>query len=201
MWDTLSVFLLAFAAFLATEFLGIFNKLNFFLTIVVSFGSAFFLFQFLKRKVVHFCTAKLSDTCVIFEFENETKTINFSELTSYKSYYGKNGPILYLNNNVEKFKIFANNNFCDSDDFKTFSDDAIIQLNKYKDKNNLTLIHEGSMYATKGFLYFLFIATSIYFLSFTLESKDLRPYIGIGGGVYLLISWIAYFNKRDLKSK
>lgn len=201
MWGTLLVVLLAIATFIAIAFLGIFNKLNMVMTIVVSFSSAFLLFKFLKRKVVHACTAKLGDTYIIFELENETKTINFNELTSYKSYYGKNGPILYLNSNAENFKIFANNNFCQTDDFKIFSDDTIIQLDKYKEKNNLTLIHQGSAYATKGFLYFIFIATSMYFLSFTIESKNIRPYIGIGGGFYLLIMWVAYFNKRDLKSK
>lgn len=95
----------------------------------------------------------------------------------------------------------ANNSFCKTDDFKIFSDDTITQLDKYKDKNNLTLIHEASIYTTKGFLYFLFIATSLYILSFIIESKDLRPYIGFGGGFYLLIMWIAYFNKRNFRNK
>ncbi|MBS1756726.1 MAG: hypothetical protein JSU03_05565 [Bacteroidetes bacterium] len=201
MWDTLIVLFSTIAIFMLTEFLGIYSKINIILTIVLSFGLAFLFFQFLKKKAVRNCSVKLSDTSVVFEFENETKAINFNELTSYKSYSGRNGPILYLNSKVEKFKIFANNNFCKTDDFKIFSDDAIIQLNKYKDKNNLTLIHEGSIYATKGFLYFLFIATSIYLLSFIIESKDIRIYIGFGGGFYLLIMWIAYFNKRDLTSK
>jgi hypothetical protein len=201
MWDTLLVILLAIATFIAAAFVCIFNRLNFVLTIVLSLSLALLLFQSFKRKVVHICTAKLGDTSVIFEFKNETKTINFNQLTSYKSYYGKNGPVLYLKNNIYNFKIYANNNFCKTEDFKSFCDDAIIQLDKYKANNNLTLIHEGSIYATKGFLYFLFIATFIYLLSFLIESKDIRYYIGFSGGFYLLIMWIAYFNKRDLKSK
>lgn len=199
--DTFLVLLTCIVLFASVMFICIKLSIDKSLMVVIELILMFLTFRLLKKKAVSNCTAKLGDTSVIFEFGNEAKTINFNELTSYKSYYGNNGPILYLNSNVENFKIFANNNFCKTDDFKIFSDDAIIQLDKYKDKNNLTLIHEGSIYATKGFLYFLFIATSMYFLSFTIESKDIRPYIGIGGGVYLLIMWIAYFNKRDLKSK
>jgi len=201
MWDTLTVVLLAMATFVFSEFLGIYLKLNLLVTIVLSFGLAFLLFQALKRKVVRSCIARLSENSVEFDFTNETKLINFADLISFKDYNGRNGPILYLKTNTENFKIFSNNNFCKTDDFKKFCDDSIIQLDKYKAKNNLTLIHRGSIYSTKGFLYFLITATSIYLLSFIIESKELRPYIGFGGGFYLLIMWIAYYIKGDLKSK
>jgi len=197
MWETLIVGLLAIATFIATEFIGIFNKLNFVLTIVLSFGLAFLLFHFFKRKVVHTCTAKLGDASVIFEFENETKTINFNELTSYKSYYGKNGPVLYLKENIDNFKIYANKNFCKTDDFKSFCEDTIIQLDKYRDKNNVTLIHEGSIFTTKGILYFLIAATSIYLLSFFIETKNLRIAFGISGVFYFFIMWTRYFIERN----
>lgn len=197
MWDTLIVVFSAIAIFILTEFFGIYSKPNMVLTVILSFGLAYLLFQFFKRKVVHTCNAKLGDTSIIFEFENETKTINFDELTSYKSYYGKNGPILYLNSNLEKFKIFANNNFCKTADFKTFCDDTIIQLDKYRDKNNVTLIHEGSIFATKGMLYFLIIATSIYLFAFFIETKALRLAIGIGGAFYFFIMWTKYYIENN----
>ena len=197
MWDTLIVVLLAIATFIATEFVGIFNKLNLALTIILSFGLAFLLFQFLKRKVVHTCTAKLGETSVIFEFEKETKTINFNELTSYKSYYGKNGPVLYLKDNINNFKIYANNNFCKTDDFKAFCEDTIIQLDKYRDKNNVALIHEGSIFTTKGMLYFLIVTTSIYLIAFFIETNTLRLAIGISGGFYFFIMWTRYFIEKN----
>ncbi|HRH48853.1 MAG TPA: hypothetical protein PLP23_08875 [Panacibacter sp.] len=201
MWQTLIVVLLAIATFIATEFIGIFNKLNLVLTIALGFGLAFSFFQFFKKKAIHNCIAKLGDTSVIFEFENETKTINFNELTSYKSYYGKNGPVLYLKNNIDNFQISANNNFCKIDDFKSFCEDAITQLDKYREKSNLELIHEGSIFATKAMLYFLIVATSIYLLAFFIETRTLRLAIGISGGFYFFIMWTKYFieqkNLRD----
>ena len=144
-WDTLIVVLLALATYVATVFVGISNKLNIILTIVVSFGLAFLLFQLFKGKVVRACTAKLDDTSVVFEFQNETKTFNFSDLTSYKSYDGRSGLILYLNSNIENFKIIANNNFCKTDNFKLFCKDTIIQLDKYRETHS-SIIKKYSRY-------------------------------------------------------
>jgi thiol:disulfide interchange protein len=59
MWDTLTVVLLAMATFVLSEFLGIYLELNLLVTLVLSFGLAFLLFQALKRKVVRSCIAIL----------------------------------------------------------------------------------------------------------------------------------------------
>lgn len=196
--DTLTVILLTIATFILSEFLGIYLKLNLLLTMVLSFGLAFLLFQTLKRKVIRSCMARLSETSVEFDFVNETKVINFNELISFKSYDGKNGPILYLRTQAENFKIFANSNFCKTNNFKMFCDDAITQLDKYKDKNNLTLIHEGSIFTKKGMLYFLISTTAIYLFAFLFETKALRIAIGISGGLYFFAMWTKYYieNKR-----
>jgi hypothetical protein len=170
MWDTLSVILLTIVTFILSEFLGLYLQLNLLLTIVISLGFALLFFKVLRRKVVRSCIARLGETSVQFDFSDEIKVINFSDLISFKDYNGKNGPILYLRTQTDNFKIFANNNFCKTDDFKRFSDDTIIQLDKYKDKNNLALIHEGSIFTKKRMLYFLIIATSIY-LAFYLSQE------------------------------
>lgn len=192
MWDTLIVVLSVIVVFILTEFLAIYNNLNFVLSIILSFGLALLLFQILKQKVVHNCTAKLGGTSVIFEFDNSIKTINFGELISYKSYYGKNGSILYLKSNSDNFKMFANKAFCKTADFRTFCDDTKAQLAKYRDTHNSALIHEGSIFTKKGMLYFLIVATLIYLLSFFVETKSLRIAIGIGGGLYFVIMWTIY---------
>lgn len=130
-WETLIVVLLSIATFLGTGLLGVSNDLNFILTIVLSSGLALLQFQFFKKKVINTCIAKLGSDSIVFEFQNETKSFNLGDLTSYKSYNGKSGLILYLNSNKEKFKIITNNNFCKTDDFELFCKDTIIQLDKY----------------------------------------------------------------------
>ena len=201
MWGTLSIVLSAIAVFILTAVFGIYYNLNLLLTIFISFGLAILLFQIFKRKVVYPCTAKLGNTSVIFEFKSGTKAINFSNLTSYKSYYGKNGPILYLKSNSENFKVFANNNFCKTDSFKKFCDDTIAQLDKYRDTHNLALINEDSIFTKKGMLYFLIIATLIYLLAFFVETNTLRIAIGIGGGFYFFIMWAKYLIENDKAKK
>jgi hypothetical protein len=196
MWNTLIVVLFTIVTFIATEFIGLLYKLNLALTIVLSFGLAFLLFQFLKHKVVYTCSATLNEDSIIFEFEKETRAINFNELTSYKSYYGKNGPLLYLKSDIGHFKISANNLFCKTEGFKSFCEQAIIQLDKYRDKKNATLIHEGSIFTTKGMLYFLIVATSTYLLAFFIESKTVRLAIGISGGFYIFIMWTRYIIEK-----
>jgi hypothetical protein len=199
MWNTLGVILLAIVTFILSEFLGLFLQLNNLFTIVLSLGFALLLFKVLKRKVARSCIARLSETSVQFDFTDEIKVINFSDLISFENYDGQNGPVLYLRTQTDNFKIFANNNFCKTDDFKMFCDDTIIQLDKYKDANNLALIHEGSIFTQKGMLYFLIISTSIYFIGFLFESKALRIAMGIGGGFYFFIMWAKYYieNKKQ----
>jgi hypothetical protein len=96
--------------------------------------------------------------------------------------------------------MFANNNFCDPDAFNAFCEDLIIQLDKYKIKSNSDIIHESSIFATKGMLYFLVAITLVYLVSFFFETKTLKVAIGIGGGFYLLLMWTKYFieNKKKL---
>lgn len=143
----------------------------------------------------------MNDTFVEFEFKTNSKIINFADLTSFKAYYGKNGPLLYLKNNIDNFKLSANNNFCKTDGFRVFCEDIIIQLDKYKTQNNSNLIHEGSIFTKKWMTYFLICGTLIYLLSFFIETKVLRIAVGISGGFYFLLMWTVYVVERHAKPK
>jgi hypothetical protein len=158
------------------------------------------IFKLLKKNTFGNCIAQLSDTKVEFNFDEQLRTINFDDILSFKTYYGNNATVLYLKDNTYNFKLYANN-FCDRKSFDVFCKDIIIQLDKYKSADHPNIIHEGSVFATKGMLYFLSIATLIYLLAFFVETKEASLYVGIGGGFYLLVMWFAYFNKRNSKSK
>lgn len=176
-------------------------EVNLFLSMAISFGISFLLFQLLKRKAIFNCRATLDETSVRFEFEENTKTINFSNLTSYEYYYGKNGPVLYLKNDLESFKIEANNNFCQTSELKLFCEDIIIKLKKYSNDNNLK-IQNSSIFASKKMLIFLIFLTAIYLISFSIEPKEMKIYFGIAGGIYLIVFWSLYFwNKNEEQKK
>ncbi len=41
-----------------------------------------------------------------------------------------------VKDSMNDFKLFYHNTFCKTDDFKSFCTNTIIQLDKYRDKNN-----------------------------------------------------------------
>jgi hypothetical protein len=180
--------------------IGIYLKLQQIVIYVIAIIAIILSYQLLKKNTFGYCVAKISDTKVDFNFDENVKTINFDDLISFKAYYGSKATILYLNKSNEKFKLYANN-FCKRENFDIFCKDIIIQLDNYKSNNNPNIIHEGSAYATKGMLYFLIVATFIYLFSFFVEQKDSRLSIGLAGGFFLLMMWSAYFLKRKDKSK
>ena len=99
----------------------------------------------LKGKAVGSCSAFLNDAFVEFDFENNcVKKIDFKSLISFKKYYGKNGPIIYLTSPMENFKLAANSKFCDPKSFDTFSRDLMSTLANYKNEVAPDLIHKGS---------------------------------------------------------
>jgi hypothetical protein len=186
--------------FIALMFIGVYMDLQTYVIVIIDLGLTILLFRTLRGKAVLNCVAKLGETYIEFDFEKGSRVINFSDLISYKVYYGKNGPILYLKNTSDNFKIFANNNFCKTEHFIAFCKDTIVQLDTYKSTHNSNIIHEGSIYATKAMLYFLIAVTSIYLIGFFIESKTARLAVGLGGGWYLLMMWIIYSKRSKLKS-
>jgi hypothetical protein len=196
----LMVLLVCFVTFMLIIGIGVYLKLQKIVTYIITPIVTILVYQLLKKNTFGYCVAKISDTKVDFNFYKNLRTINFDDITSFKAYYGNNATVLYLKNTADNFKIYANN-FCNRKSFDSFCQDIIIQLDKYKSNDNPQIIHAGSVFATNGMLYFLIIATSIYLLGFLFETDELKLYIGVGGGFYLLVMWVAYFNKRDLKSK
>lgn len=198
--NTLLVLLPCIIIFVAIVIIGALLSIQILIVIIVSFTLSFIIFRAVKNKAISNCVARLSETSVEFQFDNNTsRTINFTNLTSFKVYYGQNATVLYLRNNADNFKIYANSNFCKPDSFNSFCEDIVTQLDKYKIETKSNLIHQGSIFATKGMLYFLISATLIYLISFFIESKKLRIAIGITGGFYLFIMWTRYFIEKKRK--
>lgn len=200
MGDTVIVLMLCIAAFISLMFLGIYLSMNKFMLIFLDTTLAIILFQLLKKKARRSCKAKITDNSVEFEFDQfRTRKILFDDLVSYKFYDGKNGPILYLPNNIDDFRIAANNNFCKPDDFIIFCQDILVRLETFKNKPNSHLVHKGSIFATTGMLYFLTIASLVYLISFYFETSSLRIAIGIGGGFYCTTMWLLYYIQKTKK--
>ena len=167
------------------------------LAFVVGPGPAIAFFFWVRRYVVRQGTAQLSDTRLNIVLGETPKNIDFQDLVSFKSYAGKNGTVLYLNTKADHFSLSANENFCDTDAFVAFCAAVIAQLDLYQQKFRPTLVYQGSIYATNGFLRFLVFATVVYLLTFAIEPSDLRPYIGIPAGLWLALMWGGCLYKRS----
>ena len=198
-------------SFIIVVFAIIFNESSVNMAYLFSIPSlivALLTFRYLKKFAVRNCAAKLYSDFVAFEFKNDLiRTINFKDLISYKVYYGKNGPVLYLRNNTDRFKLFANDNFCKSEPFETFCKDIINQIDKYVIDNKAIIIHEGSSFATKKMLYFLLISTPILLFLFYITTTDYISYIDlkmrirIYGVTFILGFWIIYLIAKKRKKK
>lgn len=197
---TLLVLLACFAIFIITIVLAAHFKMQEIFIYIIVIINIIVVYKLLKKYTFGNCVATISDTNVEFNFGRNLRVINFNDLISFKAYYGNKGTVLHLNNSTDNFRLYANN-YCDRKSFDVFCKEIIIQLDKYKSADHANIIHKGSVFATKGMLYFLSTSTLIYLLAFLVENKEVRLYVGIGGGFYLLFMWVAYFNKRDLKSK
>jgi hypothetical protein len=175
---------------------------------ILSIIVAIFLFRYIKKFAVRNCIAKLNTDSVVFEFKNDLiRTIYFNHLTSYKVYYGNNGPVLYLRNNIDHFKIFANDNFCKSEPFVVFCKDILVKIDNYFIENKSAIIHEGSVFQTKGMLLFLTFSTPIVLLLIyitttdLIEIDDLNLFIRSFGGVFLFVFWFKYIIEKYRKNK
>jgi hypothetical protein len=175
---------------------------------ILSIIVAIFLFRYIKKFAVRNCIAKLNSNSVVFEFKNNfIRTINFNDLTSYKVYYGNNGPVLYLRNNIDHFKIFANDNFCKSEPLVAFCKDILAKIDNYVIDNKSTIIHEGSVFLTKGMFLFMIISTPIVLLLIyitttdLIEFTDLNLFIRSFGGAFLFIFWLKYIIEKNRKNK
>jgi len=196
---TLLVLMICFAVFIITILIGVSLKIQEILIMGIELVLMILLFQFLKKIATGNCIAKINDTKVEFNLEEDLKIINFSDLVSFKVHYGSNATVLYLKTENDNFKIYTTS--FSRENFQSFCKDIQIRIEEYKASNKTQIIHKGSIFATAGMLYFLVIATLIYLLAFIVETKELRLAIGISGGFYLLIMWIAYSNKRKLEDK
>lgn len=141
-------------------------------------------------------TAQLSDSMLALILD-QTTTINFSELRYYYIYDGKNGIVFTLGfNSGRKFKLVANNNFCNAESFKILLNDFQTQVEEYKVQHQANIRHLYSIFARKQNVYLLTILTlfTIAGLYFTQMPVISLP---IGASFSLLIGWIRYFQLRS----
>lgn len=162
------------------------------LSIIV--GVLFFLLN--KHRIKKTGKADLSETGVVFELSDNIN-IKFSDLKYYYIYDGKNGIVFTLGLlDGTKFKIGANNNFCNVEPLKSLLIDIQEEIEKYKTQNQVNIIHLKSILARKNAVYVLSFITVLIILGFIFTKMPVMI-VSIAFTLPILINWIQYFRLKN----
>jgi len=166
------------------------------LAVIVIIGLAVAFFWVNKGKIKRLGSAKLSSDELIVELDKSTN-ISFTNVKYYYVYNGKNGIVFTLGFKDEtKFKLGANNNFCNEDYLKVFLDAFQSTIENYNEQNKAGIIHLETIFAKKQSLYILSILTILVILGFCFTKMPLLI-LPIGVSASLLVGWIRYFQQRS----
>ncbi|SDE16034.1 hypothetical protein SAMN05216464_104176 [Mucilaginibacter pineti] len=179
-------------------FKNLFNDLlpaGFVIISLIAAGVTFFLLN--RHRIKRTGIAKLSMSDLTIEL-NQSLYINFADLKYYYIYDGKNGPAFTLGFiNGSKFKIAANNNFCNVDLIMVFLTDFRSAIENYNAQNNANIIRLESIWARKYAPHILSVFTVLIILGFCFTRMPVLI-LPISFSASLLVGWIRYF---QLKSK
>lgn len=166
------------------------------LSVITLIGLAIVFFLLNKQRIKRIAIAKLSKTDLTIEM-NQTIHIAFSDLKYYYIYDGKKGTVFTLGfTDGTKFKIGANNRFCNNALLKTFLTDFQSTIESYKAQNKVNIVHLETIFARKQTPYILSTMTILVILGFCFTHMPLMI-VPIGVSASLLVGWIKYFQQRN----
>ncbi|MDB4921421.1 hypothetical protein [Mucilaginibacter sp.] len=164
--------------------------------IIVLIGLAIAFFLLNKYRIKRIGIAKLSMTDLTIEL-NQIIHIPFSDLKYYYIYDGKNGIVFTLGFlDGTKFKIGANNSFCNDDLLKVFLSDFQSAMESYEAQNKNNIVHLETIFARKQTLYILSIVTVLVILGFYFTHMPVMI-LPIGVSASVSVGWIRYFQQRS----
>lgn len=163
-------------------------------TVIIGLAITFFLLN--KYRIKKTGTAKLSMNELTIEL-SQIINIPFSDLKYYYIHDGKNGIVFTLGFlDGKKFKIGANNNFCNDDLFKAFLSDFQTTIENYKDQNKVNIVRLETIFARRQTIYILSILTVLVIIGFCFTHMPLMI-LPIGVSVSVSVGWIRYFQQRS----
>lgn len=191
----LSFGIIALGAFILSHLLMRFLIIDIIVSIIL--GTVFFLFT--KHYIKKTGKAEISENGIVLQLSEATH-IAFKDIKYYYIYNGKNGLTFTLGFlNGTKFKIVANNNFCDDESFNSFLIALQTSIEKYNVQNQANIIHLQSILARKNSVYVLMFITILIIFGFAFTKMPVMT-IPIGFTLPIIISWIQYFQlKRNNK--
>lgn len=156
-------------------------------------GVVFFLIT--KQCIKKSGKARLTDSEVILEL-SDTKTLRFNSLKYYYVYNGKNGIVFTVGlSDGAKFKMSANDNFCDIEPLKSFLTDFESAIDSFNTQSETGIIHLTSILARKNAVYILLGLTILTIAGYIFTKMPLMCIL-IGFTLPVIIAWIKYFRLK-----
>lgn len=160
----------------------------------IALGVVFFLIT--KQRIKKRGKARLTDSEVILEL-SATKTLRFNSLKYYYLYNGKNGIVFTLGLlDGAKFKMGADNNFCNIEPLESFLKDFESAIGSYNTQSQTEIIHLTSILARKNAVYVLLVLTILTIAGYIFTKMPLMC-IPIGFTLPVIINWIQYFRLKQ----
>ncbi|GAB3167154.1 hypothetical protein [Telluribacter humicola] len=172
------------------------------LKVILAIGIPFLVFFLCRKRINEEGEAQLEDSSITFILANQTHSIQFSEIKSYKvEHYNGTRLICTFKDNT-KFKLLANSYFCKAEVFESLCDDLEHTINQYILETNTELVRKPSIFEQKWMPVFLVIMTlGIVWVFFRTYTEGKTPPTSIYTSIAIFAGlWVAYFKARE-KSK
>ena len=193
----LAFVLLLIAMVVTVDLIGIIGSL------ILAFGVPLLIFFLNKKNIKKQGTANIYDSYSEFKLVDSTDKVVYADMRTYQveRYNGTHLKIKFKDG--KDFKLQANSNFCNTDQFDTFCQEFENVVQQYKTSNNFELTRKPSMFERAWMLPFLIILTAglIVGIIFALSlGKSIPPTFYTSAAV-IIPMWVGYLNARKRKQE
>lgn len=192
------IFVVLLVAMIVTvDLLGITGSL------ILTFGIPFLIFFLNKKRIKKQGTATIYDSYSEFKLAESSHEVVYADIKTYQveEYNGTQLIIKFIDGT--NFKLQANSNFCNTDQFDIFCREFENTLQQLKATSNVELTRKKSMFEQMWMLPLLIIMTVALIggIIFALSKGKRIPPTFFTSAAVIIPMWIGYFNVRKRKQE
>ncbi|WP_247237818.1 hypothetical protein [Telluribacter sp. SYSU D00476] len=165
----------------------------------LAIGTPFLVFFLNRNKIKKVGEAQLEDTSLTLLLSDQTRSIQFSELKSYKVEYYNGTRLSCTFKDNTKFKLMANHQFCKPEAFEALCDDLERTIDQYILETNAELVRKPSLYEQKWMPFLLgAMSLTMAWVFLRAYSSGIKPPLSSYTSVIIMAAlWAAYFKARE----
>lgn len=169
----------------------------------LSFIGPLIVFLYFKKNIKRSGKGEIRNGTFLLELDSKLLSIGLIEIENYQVQH-YNGTMLRIKlKNGQKYKIVANDNFCDATSFEEFTDYFESMISDYKHENKEDIVRKKSVFEQKWMFFFLVILSVSMAATLALAlifGKEIPGTLYTTSGVMFLM-WAAYLKAQKRKKK